>query len=136
MVIVVHLHILHEYVSSSPVGNGIGIVFTNWYVKDRVTFFISVMIALVVLILSPVLFIDADNWFRCNPIVTPAHIKPEWYFLPFYCILRCVPDKTFGVLTIVRSLLLIGVIGIVGVGYINARVVALTIWLGGTALEP
>jgi ubiquinol-cytochrome c reductase cytochrome b subunit len=39
-----------------------------------------------------------DNYIRANPMVTPAHIVPEWYFLPFYAILRAVPDKLFGVL--------------------------------------
>lgn len=76
-VIIVHLHILHEYVSSSPVGNGVGMSFTNWYVKDGVTFFLILIITLLILIISPIAFIDADNWFHCNPIVTPPHIKPE-----------------------------------------------------------
>jgi quinol-cytochrome oxidoreductase complex cytochrome b subunit len=135
-VITVHLHLLHEYVSSSPVGNGMGVSFTNWYVKDGVTLFLTLIRTLIILIVSPIMFIDADNWFHCNPMVTPAHIKPEWYFLPFYCILRCVPDKTLRVLTIVRSLLLIGLIRVIGIGFINARVLLLTIWLGGAALEP
>jgi ubiquinol-cytochrome c reductase cytochrome b/c1 subunit len=40
----------------------------------------------------------ADNYIEANPLVTPAHIVPEWYFLPFYAILRAVPDKLGGVL--------------------------------------
>jgi len=50
--------------------------------------------------------------------------------------LRCVPDKTFGVLTMVISLLLIGLVGVIGIGYINSGVLLLTIWLGRAALEP
>jgi len=57
----VHLHVLHEYVSSSPVGNRVGIVFTNWYIKDGVTLLLSLVFALVVLVLSPIMFMDADN---------------------------------------------------------------------------
>src|ERR1044072_7014161 len=40
----------------------------------------------------------ADNYIPANPLVTPTHIVPEWYFLPFYAILRAVPDKLMGVL--------------------------------------
>jgi quinol-cytochrome oxidoreductase complex cytochrome b subunit len=40
----------------------------------------------------------ADNYIPANPLVTPSHIVPEWYFLPFYAILRAVPDKLMGVL--------------------------------------
>jgi ubiquinol-cytochrome c reductase cytochrome b/c1 subunit len=46
----------------------------------------------------------ADNYIEANPLVTPAHIVPEWYFLPFYAILRAVPDKLGGVLADVRSI--------------------------------
>lgn len=135
-VIIVHLYILHEYVSSSPVGNGVGVVFTTWYLKDGVTLSLTLMVVFLTLILSPTLFMDADNWFHCNPMVTPSHIKPEWYFLPFYCMLRCVPDKTYGVMVIVRSLLLIGFVRVVGIRFINPGVLLLTMWLGGATLEP
>jgi ubiquinol-cytochrome c reductase cytochrome b subunit len=49
---------------------------------------------------------DPDNWIPANPMVTPPHIVPEWYFLPFYAILRAVPDKLTGVL------LMFGAIGL------------------------
>jgi ubiquinol-cytochrome c reductase cytochrome b subunit len=45
-----------------------------------------------------------DNWIPANPLVTPAHIVPEWYFLPFYAILRAVPDKLGGVLLMFGSI--------------------------------
>lgn len=60
-VIFVHLHILHEYVSSSPVGNRAGASFTNWYIKDGITLFLTIMLTLFVLIISPIMFMDADN---------------------------------------------------------------------------
>ena len=46
----------------------------------------------------------ADNYIEANPAVTPAHIVPEWYFLPFYAILRAVPDKLLGVLAMFGSI--------------------------------
>ena len=49
----------------------------------------------------------ADNYIPANPLVTPAHIVPEWYFLPFYAILRSVPDKLFGVIAMFSSLLIL-----------------------------
>jgi ubiquinol-cytochrome c reductase cytochrome b subunit len=46
---------------------------------------------------SPNILGHADNYIEANPMVTPAHIVPEWYLLPFYAILRSVPDKLLGV---------------------------------------
>lgn len=48
-----------------------------------------------------------DNYIKANPLVTPNHIVPEWYFLPFYAILRSVPSKTFGVLLLLLSLVVL-----------------------------
>jgi quinol-cytochrome oxidoreductase complex cytochrome b subunit len=47
---------------------------------------------------------DADNYIRANPLVTPAHIVPEWYFLPYYAILRAIPSKLGGVLAMFSSI--------------------------------
>ena len=49
-----------------------------------------------------------DNYIPANPMVTPAHIVPEWYFLPFYAILRSIPDKLGGVVAMVGAIVLIG----------------------------
>merc|ERR1712136_407946 len=49
---------------------------------------------------------DAENFIHANPMVTPIHIKPEWYFLFAYAILRCIPDKTTGVLALAASVVL------------------------------
>lgn len=54
---------------------------------------------------------DADNWGEANFLVTPDHIKPEWYFLFAYAILRCIPDKTAGVLGLVGSLVVVVILG-------------------------
>jgi ubiquinol-cytochrome c reductase cytochrome b subunit len=49
----------------------------------------------------------ADNYIPANPLVTPAHIVPEWYFLPFYAILRSIPDKLGGVAAMVGAILIL-----------------------------
>jgi quinol-cytochrome oxidoreductase complex cytochrome b subunit len=76
-VIILHLHILHEYVSGSSVGRRLGDVFSSWYRKDLITICLSVVGMLLIIIAVAVLFMDADNWAHCDPMKTPEHIKPE-----------------------------------------------------------
>jgi quinol-cytochrome oxidoreductase complex cytochrome b subunit len=52
----------------------------------------------------PNLLGHSDNYIPANPMVTPAHIVPEWYFLPFYAILRSIPDKLGGVIAMVGAI--------------------------------
>lgn len=134
-VIVLHLHILHEYVSGSPIGGRYGNIFSGWYNKDRVTVFGSVLVIILIIALCAVIFIDADNWAHCDPMKTPEHIKPEWYFLFAYCILRCIPSKPVGVCGLVRSLLMVISIGIVLMRNVLLVVFALLTWLGGVSLD-
>jgi quinol-cytochrome oxidoreductase complex cytochrome b subunit len=51
-----------------------------------------------------------DNYIPANPLVTPPHIVPEWYFLPFYAILRSIPDKLGGVVAMVAAILILLII--------------------------
>ena len=53
---------------------------------------------------APTLLSHADNYIPADPLVTPAHIVPEWYFLPFYAILRAIPDKLMGVIALIASI--------------------------------
>ena len=55
----------------------------------------------------PNYLLDADNYVRANPLVTPAHIVPEWYLLPFYAILRAIPDKLVGVCALAAAIVLL-----------------------------
>ena len=59
------------------------------------------------LFFAPNLLGEPDNYIPANPLVTPTHIVPEWYFLPFYAILRAVPDKLFGVIAMFASLFIL-----------------------------
>ena len=56
---------------------------------------------------SPNILGHADNYIEANPMVTPAHIVPEWYLLPFYAILRSVPDKLMGVIAMLSAILIL-----------------------------
>jgi ubiquinol-cytochrome c reductase cytochrome b subunit len=105
--IVAHLILLHEYISSSSIGSNLSlIIFDNLLMKDLMVW-IFYFLLLILLIVIPQYFMDADNWGEANFLVTPDHIKPEWYFLFAYAILRCIPVKWLGVLRLVGSLILV-----------------------------
>jgi ubiquinol-cytochrome c reductase cytochrome b subunit len=112
--VVFHLISLHTVGSNNPDGieikkkkdqNGIpldGIPFHPYYtIKDSVGAVVFVMIFAAVIFYTPEMggwFLEKDNFIPANPLKTPAHIAPLWYFTPFYAILRAVPDKFLGVL--------------------------------------
>ena len=60
--------------------------------------------------IHPIFLGHADNYIEANPMVTPAHIVPEWYLLPFYAILRSVPDKLLGVVAMLSAILILAVL--------------------------
>jgi ubiquinol-cytochrome c reductase cytochrome b subunit len=76
-------------------------------VKDFLGFSVFFMVFAWFILFSPNSLGHPDNYIPANPMVTPAHIVPEWYFLPFYAILRAVPDKLMGVLAMFASILIL-----------------------------
>jgi len=62
----------------------------------------------------------ADNYIPANPLLTPAHIVPEWYFLPFYAILRSIPDKLGGVVAMVAAILILLLLPIINTSEIRS----------------
>ena len=100
-VTIVHLALLHEHGSNNPVGiesSSDKIPFYPYfYVKDLLAFFLLVTVFAIFVFYFPNEMGHPDNYIPANPMVTPAHIVPEWYFLPFYAILRSIPDKLGGV---------------------------------------
>ena len=100
-VTIVHLALLHEHGSNNPVGiesSSDKIPFYPYfYVKDLLAFFLLITVFAVFVFYFPNEMGHPDNYIPANPMVTPAHIVPEWYFLPFYAILRSIPDKLGGV---------------------------------------
>ncbi len=97
----IHLALLHKDGSNNPLGvNGaVDTVsfYPYFYVKDLFSFLILILVFAFFVYFYPNLLGHPDNYIPANPMVTPAHIVPEWYFLPFYAILRSIPDKLGGV---------------------------------------
>jgi len=78
-----------------------------FYLKDLFGFFIFVLFFSYFVFFNPNYLGHPDNYIPANPLVTPAHIVPEWYFLPFYAILRSIPDKLLGVIAMFASILIL-----------------------------
>nr|UQJ79477.1 cytochrome b [Trigonopoma sp. BIF8638] len=108
---ILHLLFLHETGSNNPMGlnsNADKIPFHPYFSYKDLLGFVIMMSALSLLALfSPNLLGDPENFTPANPLVTPPHIKPEWYFLFAYAILRSIPNKLGGVLALLFSILVL-----------------------------
>nr|AFU06459.1 cytochrome b [Belonesox belizanus]AFU06463.1 cytochrome b [Belonesox belizanus]AFU06469.1 cytochrome b [Belonesox belizanus] len=111
---IVHLIFLHETGSNNPTGlnsDADKISFHPYFSYKDLLGFLFLLTALVALALfSPYLLGDPENFTPANPLVTPPHIKPEWYFLFAYAILRSIPNKLGGVLALLASILVLMVV--------------------------
>nr|AIG52594.1 cytochrome b [Ctenotus rimacolus]AIG53165.1 cytochrome b [Ctenotus rimacolus] len=108
---ILHLLFLHETGSNNPTGlasNTDKIPFHPYYsYKDLLGATLLLMTLLLLALFSPNLLGDPENFTPANPLVTPPHIKPEWYFLFAYAILRSIPNKLGGVLALLFSILIL-----------------------------
>jgi len=110
---IIHIFLLHLEGSSSVVGSeSINYItfYPYFYLKDLVSFLVFLWVLLFLVFFYPNLLSDPYNYIKSNPLVTPPHIVPEWYFLFFYAILRTIPNKLLCVLYLVISLLVIFII--------------------------
>nr|ADP23785.1 cytochrome b [Sinanodonta woodiana]ADP23799.1 cytochrome b [Sinanodonta woodiana]ADP23813.1 cytochrome b [Sinanodonta woodiana]ADP23827.1 cytochrome b [Sinanodonta woodiana]ADP23841.1 cytochrome b [Sinanodonta woodiana] len=109
--VVIHLLFLHETGSNNPLGissNVSLIPFHVFYtVKDVVGFIILLISLTLICLFSPNLLTDPENYIPANPLSTPVHIQPEWYFLFAYAILRSIPNKLGGVIALLMSILIL-----------------------------
>nr|QLY90043.1 cytochrome b [Nemotelus notatus] len=110
----VHLLFLHQTGSNNPLGvnsNIDKIPFHPYFTyKDIVGFIIMLMALAFLTLMNPYLLGDPDNFIPANPLVTPIHIQPEWYFLFAYAILRSIPNKLGGVIALVMSIAIIAIL--------------------------
>lgn len=110
----VHLLFLHETGSNNPTGIPSDIDITPFHpyytIKDILGLFIMILVLLSLVLFSPDILGDPDNYTPANPLSTPPHIKTEWYFLFAYAILRSIPNKLGGVLALVLSILILIII--------------------------
>nr|QVM79294.1 cytochrome b [Rhagium fortecostatum] len=106
--VIVHLLFLHQTGSSNPLGTKSNIdklPFHPYFsFKDIIGFLIMTMMLMILTLSNPYLLGDPDNFIPANPLVTPIHIQPEWYFLFAYAILRSIPNKLGGVIALAMSI--------------------------------
>lgn len=145
--VVIHLIFLHDQGSSNPLGvnrNGSKVCFhMSFTSKDVAGFILLLAIFRYFVFFAPHLLGDPENYIPGNSLVTPTHIKPEWYFLWVYAILRSVPSKLGGVLLLVRALLMLYILpnsrGRRGANTYTApiliMVVVLLSWVGASPVE-
>nr|YP_010538705.1 cytochrome b [Luciola parvula]UYE92316.1 cytochrome b [Luciola parvula] len=109
--VMIHLLFLHQTGSFNPLGttNNIDkIQFHPYFTsKDLVGFMMTLMMFSLFILLFPYMMSDPDNFLPADPLVTPAHIKPEWYFLFAYAILRSIPNKLGGVIALFMSIMIL-----------------------------
>ena len=115
-VVFLHIVALHITGSNNPLGIDIKspqdtLPFHPYYTaKDSIGICVFLLVFAGVVFFAPHFFNHPDNYIPANPLVTPAHIVPEWYFLPFYAILRAVPDKLGGVILMFSSIAILFVL--------------------------
>ena len=151
---IIHLIFLHETGSNNPAGinsDADKISFHPYFSYKDLLGFVALLMGLTCIALfTPNLLGDPDNFTPANPLVTPPHIKPEWYFLFAYAILRSIPNKLGGVLALLFSILVLILVPILhtskqrGITFrpltqflfwlLVADVIILT-WIGGMPVE-
>nr|YP_010235832.1 cytochrome b [Youtuus erythrus]QTD82450.1 cytochrome b [Youtuus erythrus] len=111
MMVILHLMFLHESGSSNPIGsmnNVDKIPFHPYFtIKDILGFVITLSMFSFIINVSPFMLTDPENFSMANPMITPIHIQPEWYFLFAYAILRSIPNKLGGVIALMMSILIL-----------------------------
>ncbi|MAU27622.1 MAG: cytochrome b [Pelagibacterales bacterium] len=112
-VVILHIVALHTHGSNNPLGIDRkgpqdSIPFHPYYtIKDLFGLSFVLTIFAAVVFYAPDYLGHPDNYIPADPLKTPAHIVPEWYFLPFYAILRAVPDKLGGVIAMISAILIL-----------------------------
>nr|YP_010329386.1 cytochrome b [Ixodes kuntzi]YP_010534101.1 cytochrome b [Ixodes columnae]UNO53648.1 cytochrome b [Ixodes kuntzi]UXX50313.1 cytochrome b [Ixodes columnae] len=111
LLMMIHIILIHEKGSSNPLGVNFNIdkiPFHPYFtVKDILGFFITLFLFSIIVLIFPNFLIDSENFNLANPLVTPPHIQPEWYFLFAYAILRSIPNKFGGVIALIMSIFII-----------------------------
>lgn len=107
-VVLLHVVFLHEHGSSNPITMSLlkdKILFNPYYtIKDIYSILGTIVMVSFFIGYLPDYLGHADNYIMANSLVTPTHIVPEWYFLPFYAILRSIPNKLGGILVLVCAI--------------------------------
>nr|YP_011036691.1 cytochrome b [Xestocephalus biprocessus]WRK21295.1 cytochrome b [Xestocephalus biprocessus] len=125
MMIIIHLFFLHMSGSNNPIGinsNMDKIPFHPYYsIKDLMGFSMIMLMFMVFNLSKPFMLMDPDNFTPANPMITPIHIKPEWYFLFAYAILRSIPNKLGGVMALALSILILTIMPFINKSKFNSK---------------
>lgn len=107
----VHIITLHKHGSGNPLGVDASVdrlpIAPYFLFKDAVTAVLFVLVVMALVSFAPNWLGHSDNYVEANALVTPSSIVPEWYLLPWYAVLRSVPNKLLGVLAILAGLLVL-----------------------------
>lgn len=152
--VIIHLLFLHQTGSNNPIGlnsNLDKIPFHPYFsYKDLTGFIVLIIILTILTLINPYILGDPDNFIPANPLVTPIHIQPEWYFLFAYAILRSIPNKLGGVIALVISIAILIIIPFYNLRkfrgiefypinqilfWIIVRIVILLTWIGARPVE-
>jgi ubiquinol-cytochrome c reductase cytochrome b subunit len=153
-IIVIHLLFLHQTGSNNPIGinsNQDKISFHPFYsFKDLLGAIFLIWFLVILCLSSPFLLGDAENFSPANPLVTPVHIQPEWYFLFAYAILRSIPNKLGGVIALILSVSILFIIPLFplnklqgnqfypfkqGIFWLFINIVLILTWIGARPVE-
>jgi ubiquinol-cytochrome c reductase cytochrome b subunit len=123
--VIIHILLLHEFGSNNPLGisflSRAEISLHPYYtLKDFLGMQDVFSVLFILCFFRPDIAGHPDNYIFANPLVTPAHIVPEWYFLPFYAILRSIPDKLTGVLGLAFAILCLFLVPLVTKSFIRS----------------
>nr|DBA43947.1 TPA_asm: CYTB [Bombus terricola] len=154
LMVFIHLMILHITGSSNPIHSKMNIYKINFHpyftIKDLITIIFTFMIFMLINLQLPFMLSDPDNFKMANPMITPIHIKPEWYFLFAYSILRTIPNKLGGVIMLFMSIFILYIIPLINSNnlknnkfyFINKfmywwfiNIFIMLTWLGGQMIE-
>nr|UTT72620.1 cytochrome b [Megaginus tataupensis] len=133
VLVIFHIFFLHSSGSSNPLGvdlNSDKVFFHPFFVfKDVLGVLFFSFLFLFVSVKTSDLFMDPDNFIFANPLSTPPHIQPEWYFLFAYAILRSVPNKLGGVLALIFSIIVLAFLPISKGGFKQSFLKKVIVWV-------
>nr|DBA43791.1 TPA_asm: CYTB [Bombus opulentus] len=154
MLVFIHLMILHITGSSNPIHSKMNIYKINFHpyftMKDLITMILTFSIFMIINLQFPYMLGDPDNFKMANSMITPVHIKPEWYFLFAYSILRTIPNKLGGVIMLFLSIFILYLIPMINLNNMKSNkfyflnkimywwfinIFIMLTWLGGQAIE-
>nr|AML26770.1 cytochrome b [Scarabaeidae sp. BMNH 1274752] len=152
--VMIHLLFLHQTGSNNPLGTNSNIDKSPFHpyfsLKDLIGFLIMTLMLMILTLTNPYMLSDPDNFIPANPLVTPIHIQPEWYFLFAYAILRSIPNKLGGVLALILSIAILLISPFMNTKYMQSmqfypinkilfwsffNIVLLLTWIGARPVE-